>query len=198
LDRNQMWDQCPTTPRWAAFHTEMCELLHTSLKFLPHLRGTGRHLQASKSCCTGAGRFRTRQISRLSPNGRNRRSVVARVGPRQRQLMPHSRPLPTARAFKSDHQVGASQENGRDPRPSLVLCAEIERDSSSQSDAVRRTRLQPSIPMVRIVSRYNQRGRQVGFEDESHGERFGCNAEPVEAYQTTMDVPGATLDSVWS
>ena len=56
--------------------------------------------------------------------------------------LPHSRSLPTARAFKSDHQVGASQGNGKDPRPSLVLCAEIERDSSSQSDAVRRTRLQ--------------------------------------------------------
>ena len=55
LDRDQMWDQCPTGLRWAAFHTEMCEVLHTSLKFLTHLRGTGRHLQGSKSCCTEAG-----------------------------------------------------------------------------------------------------------------------------------------------
>jgi hypothetical protein len=55
-----------------------------------------------------------------------------------------------------------------------------------------------SIPMARIVSRYNQRARQVGFEDEAHGERLGCNGAPVEAYQTTMDVPGANLDRVWS
>src|SRR4029077_18893646 len=39
LHRNQMWDQCPTSPRWAAFHTEMCELLHTSLKFFTPLEG---------------------------------------------------------------------------------------------------------------------------------------------------------------
>ena len=111
----------------------------------------------------------------------------------------HSRPLPTARAFKSDHQVGASQGNGKDPRPSLVLGAEIERDSSSQSDAVRRTRLQTFDSDARIVSRYNQRARQVGFEDEAPWRTLRLQRrESVEAYQTTMDVPGANLDSVWS
>src|ERR1700761_7993691 len=34
LDGNRMWNQCHTSPRWAAFHTEMCELLHTCLKSL--------------------------------------------------------------------------------------------------------------------------------------------------------------------
>ena len=42
-----------------------------------------------------------------------------------------------------------------------------------------------------------RKGKWV-FEDKSPGERFGRNGEPVEAYQTTMDVAGANLDSLWS
>jgi hypothetical protein len=61
---------------------------------------------------------------------------------RERVKVPHSRPLPTARAFQIGPPGGASQGNGTDPHLRLVLCAEIERDSSSQTDAVRRTRLQ--------------------------------------------------------
>ena len=44
----------------------------------------------------------------------------------------------------------------------------------------------------------NRRVRQWVLKTSPHGERFGCNGEPVEAHQTTMDVPGANLDSVWS
>jgi len=54
-----------------------------------------------------------------------------------------------------------------DPHPSLVLYADIKRDSSSQNDAVGERGCKPLIPIARIVSRYNQRVRQVGFEDES-------------------------------
>src|SRR5262245_17408096 len=64
----------------------MCELLHTSLKFLTHFRGTGRHLQAASPAPTGRGRFITRQIICLSPNGRNRRILPVAECPGQGRL----------------------------------------------------------------------------------------------------------------
>jgi len=81
--------------------------------------------------------------------------------------MAHSRLLPTARAFKSDHQVGPVKGMAW-THTQAWFCA----PTLSAILAVRATLLgergcKPSIPIARIVSRYNQRVRQVGFEDES-------------------------------
>ena len=81
--------------------------------------------------------------------------------------MPHSRPLPTARAFKSDHQVGPVEGMARTHAQARFCAPKLSAIRAVRATLLGERGCKPSIPMARIVSRYNQRVRQVGFEDES-------------------------------
>ena len=86
---------------------------------------------------------------------------------RERVKVPRSRPLPTARAFKSDHQVGPVEGMARTQAQARFCAPKLSAIRAVRATLLGERGCKPSIPMARIVSRYNQRVRQVGFEDES-------------------------------
>jgi hypothetical protein len=79
---------------------------------------TGRHYYRWKRT---AALGRVRRFDRGVRNDRNRRNSGTQGSRLERLFLPHSRPLPTARAFKSDHQAGPVKEwHGPTPKLGFV------------------------------------------------------------------------------